>query len=138
MMKCSPCTVTLGVLLYAWNPLALLESSFGGHNDVFLVTFILLGILLSVRAEQRSFTSPRSYLLPIVAFTLAALVKFTAAPLVAFFVVMLIRHSLPLSEARHGQRKIRGALAPPLYAWCHALIRAFRVGPISAAIAIAF
>ncbi len=55
VMKRSPRTVTLGVLLYAWNPLALLESSLGGHNDVFLVTFILLGILLSVRAEQRSF-----------------------------------------------------------------------------------
>jgi hypothetical protein len=97
MLKCPPRTVTLGVLLYAWNPLALLESSLGGHNDVFLVTLILLGILLSFRAEQRSFTSLRSYLvylLPIVAFTLAALVKYTAAPLIAFFLVMLVRHTL--------------------------------------------
>ncbi len=138
MMKCSPRTVTLGVLLYAWNPLALLESSLGGHNDVFLVTFILLGILLSVRAEQRSFTSPRGYLLPIVAFTLAALVKFTAAPLVAFFVVMLIRHSLPPTEANKGERKIRGDPAPPLYHWGHALIRVFLAGLISAVIALAF
>ena len=146
MMKCSPCTVTLGVLLYAWNPLALLESSFGGHNDVFLVTFILLGILLSVRSEQRSFTSPRSYLLPIVAFTLAALVKFTAAPLVAFFVIMLIRHNLPPSEANKGERKIRGTpLKPrqgpypwtPLH-WWHALIRVLLAGLISAVIALAF
>ncbi len=94
MMKCSPRTITLGVLLYAWNPLALLESSLGGHNDVFLVTFMLVGIWLSVRAEQDSFTSPRSYLLPIVAFTLAALVKFTAAPLIAFFLVMAVRRGV--------------------------------------------
>src|SRR5713226_1602363 len=36
-------TVALGTLLYAWNPLVLLESSAGGHNDVFMLTFILLG-----------------------------------------------------------------------------------------------
>src|SRR5207248_2908470 len=27
-------TVTLGTLLYAWNPLVLQESSLGGHNDI--------------------------------------------------------------------------------------------------------
>ena len=129
MMKCSPRTVTLGVLLYAWNPLALLESGLGGHNDVFLVTFILLGVLFSVRAEQRSFTSLRGYLLPIGAFTLAALVKFTAAPLIAFFVVMLVCRSLPpWKEAHEGERKSRGT--PPL--------KVLFAGVVSAGIALAF
>src|SRR5205814_8444306 len=47
--------VTLGTLLYAWNPLVLQESSLGGHSDVFMVTLILLGILLCLHGEQRRF-----------------------------------------------------------------------------------
>ena len=81
----SPRTVALGTLLYAWNPLAVLESSQSGHNDIFMITFILLGILFAIRAEKRGFAHLTSYLLPLVAFTLAALVKFTTAPLVVLF-----------------------------------------------------
>src|SRR5205823_1249687 len=44
-MERSPRTVTLGAQLYAWNPLAMLESSQSGHIDIFMITFILLGIL---------------------------------------------------------------------------------------------
>ncbi|HYL42840.1 MAG TPA: hypothetical protein VEU97_05595 [Ktedonobacteraceae bacterium] len=85
----SPRTVTLGTLLYAWNPLALMESSLGGHNDTFMVTLILLGVLLCVRAEQRRFTRPSDYLPPVIAFTLATLIKFTAAPVIVFYIILL-------------------------------------------------
>lgn len=88
----SPRIVTLGMLLYAWNPLALLESCQGGHNDTFMVTLMLLGILLSLRAEQSNFDRPVHYLPPIIVFTLATLVKFTAAPLIFFFLVLMSRH----------------------------------------------
>ncbi len=87
-------TVTLGTLLYAWNPLVLQESSLGGHNDIFMVTLILLGILLCLHAEQRHFARPSHYLPPVLAFTLAALVKFTALPLIALFLVVLARNTL--------------------------------------------
>src|SRR5947209_17289181 len=87
-------TVTLGTLLYAWNPLVLQESSLGGHNDIFMVTLILVGILLCLHAEQRHFTRPSHYLPPVLAFTLAALVKFTALPLIALFLVVLARNTL--------------------------------------------
>ena len=87
--------VTLGALLYAWNPLVLLESSLGGHNDVFMVTFLLAGVLLSVLAEKRGqFTHPRGYLPPIVAFTIAALVKFSALPLIVLFILFLACRAL--------------------------------------------
>ncbi|MDQ6643460.1 MAG: hypothetical protein M3Y76_03345 [Chloroflexota bacterium] len=88
----SPRTVTLGMLLYAWNPLALLESSQGGHNDTFMVTLMLLGILLSLRAAQHGFARPFHYLPPIIVFTLATLVKFTSTPLLFFFLVLMSRH----------------------------------------------
>ncbi len=87
--------VTLGALLYAWNPLVLLESSLGGHNDVFMVTFLLVGVLLSVLAEKRGqLTRPRGYLPPIVAFTIAALVKFTSLPLIVLFILFLAGRTL--------------------------------------------
>ncbi len=87
--------VSLGTLLYAWNPLVLMESSLGGHNDVFMVTFLLGGILLSIRAEKRGqLTHPRGYLPPLIAFTLAALIKFTMLPLIALFIIFLTWRAL--------------------------------------------
>ncbi len=87
-------TVTLGTLLYAWNPLLILEFCFSGHNDVCMITFILLGMLFCGRAEQHGFTRPLQYLPPIVAFTLAGLIKFTALPLAALYLILLARKTL--------------------------------------------
>ncbi len=93
----TPRTVAQGTLLYAWNPLVLQESCLGGHNDTFMVTFLLLGLLYSARIEQnrgKFFTGPHSYLVPLIAFTLAMLIKFTSAPLLALFLILLARKSL--------------------------------------------
>ena len=83
--------VVLGTLLYAWNPLVLLESGLGGHNDIVMVTCILFGILLCVQAEQYEFLQARHYLPPIIAFTCAALIKFTATPLIVFYLILVAR-----------------------------------------------
>lgn len=89
-MNRAPHTVTLGMLLYAWNPLMLLESSLGGHNDVLMILFVLLGVLLAARAEQRGqFLHAYGYLPPVVALTLAVLVKFTALPILATYLLFL-------------------------------------------------
>jgi hypothetical protein len=95
-------TVVLGTILYAWNPLVLFESSNGGHNDIFMITFILLGILFAIRAEKRGLVHLRNYALPVVAFTLAALVKFTAAPLIVLFIITLIFYQLRLASSPSG------------------------------------
>src|SRR5260370_26651167 len=71
--------VTLGALLYAWNPLVLLESSLGGHNDVFMVTFLLAGVLLILLSEKMGeFTHARCYLPPLRLLYLATVVKFSS------------------------------------------------------------
>lgn len=117
-MKRSPRTVTLGMLLYAWNPLLLLESSLGAHNDVFMVTFLLIGALLAARAEARGqLLRARGYLPPIVALTLAALVKFTALPVLAAALLFLACKALrPTAESprefRQALRNCRQALRP--------------------------
>src|SRR5205823_12363799 len=91
----TPREVILGTLLYAWNPLVLLESSLGGHNDVFMVTLILLGVLLSMHAEKKNqLTHLRGFLPPLVAFTMAALIKFTTLPLIALFIIFLALRTL--------------------------------------------
>lgn len=90
----SPRTVTLGTLLYAWNPLVIEETCLGGHNDTIMVTLLLLGIWFSVRAEQQDFARPLRYLLPAIAFTLATLIKITAMPLIALYLVFLARRTM--------------------------------------------
>ncbi|HEY1349429.1 MAG TPA: hypothetical protein VGF67_07395 [Ktedonobacteraceae bacterium] len=81
---------TAGMLLYAWNPLLLLESGLGGHNDGLMMTFVLLGILLAAGAEKRGLIlRPRGYLPVVAALSLAVLVKFTALPLLAGLLLFL-------------------------------------------------
>lgn len=126
-------TITLGTLLYAWNPLVLLESAFGGHNDVFMLTFILLGIYLVVRAQQHgTLTSPRGYVPPVAAFTLAALVKFTALPVIALFLVFLAWNALRGDAATNAQARARGTLQ-----WEKALAAVIIAGAAAGALALA-
>ncbi len=118
----SPRAVTLGVMLYALNPLLLLESSQGAHNDLFMITLILLGILFAVRAEQSASPRLSDAILPVSMFALATLVKYTAAPLVVLFVILLIAKTLrpdaaqSLSLREHVARRWKPALLAALVA----------------------
>jgi hypothetical protein len=94
-MGCSQRTIALGTLFYAWNPLILQESSLGAHNDTLMVTLLLLGLFFWIRYEQYSTVYRLHHALPsLVAFTLAALIKFTAAPLIVFFLLLLARTAI--------------------------------------------
>ena len=92
-------TVMLAAFLYGSNPLVLVESCLDAHNDAFMVMFILLGIWLVRRAEQKDFTQFKHYLLPLLAITMAVLIKFTSAPLVVLFLVLLARKTLIKTHA---------------------------------------
>lgn len=127
-------TITLGILLYAWNPLVLFESAFGGHNDVFMLTFILLGIYLIARAQQRgALVLARGYLPPIVAFTLAALVKFTALPVIALFLVFLAWNVLRGNAATSAEARAQGTLQ-----WKKAIVAVVIASAVAGALALAF
>jgi alpha-1,6-mannosyltransferase len=67
-----------GTLLFAWNPLILLEWIGNGHNDVVMLFFILLGVNLWVR---------KRYIWVLPALVMAVLVKMIAAIVVPFFVL---------------------------------------------------
>jgi hypothetical protein len=129
----SPRTVTLGMLLYAWNPLVLLESSLGGHNDVFMLTFVLAGILLAVCAERRGqLLRVRGYLPATVALTLAVLVKFTALPILAAYLLLLICKTLrPSSESASEMKRAQ-------YNWRPALFTLLWSGLVAVLVALIF
>jgi uncharacterized membrane protein YidH (DUF202 family) len=96
--------VALGTLLYAWNPLALLESCLGAHMDTAMVTLMLGGILCWLRREQPDRKPDIRAALPsLLCFTLAALIKFTAAPLAVLFLVLLGRKTLYASRNGLGE-----------------------------------
>lgn len=120
-------TATLGMMLYALNPLALIESALGAHNDVVMITFILLGILLAQRAWQRNMSRLLDYALPTVAFTLAVLIKFTSLPLIAFFLALLLRTSLQATTGEYSSRR-----------WPLALLKTCVAGLICAVTALLF
>ncbi|HEV2235914.1 MAG TPA: hypothetical protein VGR57_04550, partial [Ktedonobacterales bacterium] len=77
----------LGLLLYAWNPLVIVEVA-AGHNDVMMLTGLLAGIYLLGR-EWRAWA--------MVAFAAAILLKISALPLVA-----LVLLGIWLREAAGG------------------------------------
>jgi hypothetical protein len=66
------------LLLYAWNPLILIETAGSGHNDAVMMTFALLGLLLAARGRL---------VLGLVALLLSMMVKYLTALLVLFYVV---------------------------------------------------
>ena len=95
--------VALGTLLYAWNPLLLIESCLSGHNDTLLITFLLLALSSTAHLEAflqktRSFQF-RLYFFPLTMISLAVLIKFTAAPMLILFLVLLARHSFQTSSS---------------------------------------
>lgn len=95
--------VLIGTLLYALNPLILFESSTGGHNDILMTMFVLLGILWAMRAEGSVAFHFRYYIPALIAFMLAVLVKVTIIPIVALFIIMLfLKTTFPV--AKMGKR----------------------------------
>ncbi|HYN89548.1 MAG TPA: hypothetical protein VER55_13520, partial [Ardenticatenaceae bacterium] len=69
-----------GTLLYAWNPLALIEFAGSGHNDPLMISLILLGIWLALRSGWRLAT---------VALAAAILIKWIPALLLSLYALLL-------------------------------------------------
>ena len=70
-----------GTALYLLNPLTLIEFVGNGHNDVLMITFILLGVWLHLRG---------SWYWTIAMFTLAVLTKWIALPLLPLYALVLL------------------------------------------------
>ncbi|MBA3943615.1 MAG: hypothetical protein H0X37_03535 [Herpetosiphonaceae bacterium] len=88
-----------GTALYLLNPLALTEFASNGHNDVLMITLILVAILLHLRGYWPA---------AVVALTLAVLTKWIALPLVGLYSILL------LWQGRNWGQRVRYALVSTL------------------------
>lgn len=71
-----------GTLLYAWNPLCLLEFAASAHNDAVMLFFLLLGIYALVRRQEA---------LGLVAIALSIATKIVPVALMPFYLVYVAR-----------------------------------------------
>jgi hypothetical protein len=74
-----------GTLLYAWNPLCLLEFCASAHNDAVMLTFALLGIYWLVRGREPA---------ALVAFGLSIATKYVLLAVLPFYFVLVARRLL--------------------------------------------
>jgi len=85
----SPRDRLAGTILYAWNPLLVVETSGNGHNDVVMAFFLLLGVWLYVRRRPT---------LGLAALMASALTKYVAVVLVPLHVLVLLRQAASFRE----------------------------------------
>lgn len=71
-----------GTLLYAWNPLCLLEFCASGHNDAVMLFFLLLGVYAIVREREA---------LGLIAVGLSIATKVVPIALLPFYLVFVAR-----------------------------------------------
>jgi hypothetical protein len=93
-------TRRLAVLVYAWNPLALLELVGSAHNDGLMLTFVLLGLWLLAKGVR--------WWLALAVIWLGALVKWIPAALVVALGIVWLQ---PLPTWRSRVLRAAGAAA---------------------------
>lgn len=71
-----------GTLLYAWNPLCLLEFCASGHNDAVMLTLLLLAVYWLTREWE---------LAALIAFSLSISIKYVPIVLLPFYLALIAR-----------------------------------------------
>ncbi|HEX6800786.1 MAG TPA: hypothetical protein VF116_23940 [Ktedonobacterales bacterium] len=107
--RLAPRRQLLGTLLYAWNPLCLLEFCASAHNDALMLTFALAGVYCLVRRWEVP---------ALIAFGLAIGVKYVLLALVPLYLMLVLRERLRRS-AGEGE-SVRAAIVAVV--WRAALV----------------
>ena len=92
--KIAPARRLTGTLLYAWNPLALIELAGSGHSEGILLSLLLLTLLLHIQGKAR-----RYQLSALIVFGLAIstnLIALLLAPLYLWFILRSEQNALRL------------------------------------------
>ena len=97
--RVAPSRQLLGTLLYAWNPLCLLEFCASAHNDAIMLTFLLLGIYCLLSGWD---------VLAMVSFGLSISLKYVLLALLPLYFVLVIRQTLE----RGGTKQAAASAAP--------------------------
>lgn len=124
LVKVAPERLLPGLVLWAWNPLVLLETVANGHNDIVMIALIVLAFALAARDRAA---------LALVALMMAGEVKQTALGLLPLLVLYLLRDQTTWRSRFHRLLPgvaLSGALLALLYAvfwvgWWHTVFRFF-------------
>jgi hypothetical protein len=90
LSKIAPSRRLLGILLYAWNPLAIIELAGSGHSEGVLLSILLLAILLYVYKQGQWHELAVMALLGLA--TSMNLIVLLIAPLFTWFIVRTEQH----------------------------------------------
>ena len=108
-------TPLMALLFFAWNPLILMQGVGNGHNDLLMIAFMLLAVVLRQRGRWAG---------AILAATLAALVKLPGLFLVPIILIAILR------DARTWQERALKGLGSTLI-FVGAVLAAYSVaGPL--------
>jgi hypothetical protein len=105
LTRIAPRRRLLGTLLYAWNPLCLLEFCASAHNDALMLTFALVGVYCLVRGWEAP---------ALVSFGLSIATKYVLVAVVPLYLALAYR------QARTRGASVRDAAIAP--AWRAALV----------------
>jgi hypothetical protein len=106
--KLAPARRLGGTILYAWNPLALIELAGNGHNEGFLICFLLLTTLLIVQQKGRWYD-----FLAMVFLGFAISINFIALLLAPLFIWFSVRRES--QQGSKGQLPLGGAWGPRIW-----------------------
>ena len=84
LRRFAPERATQGLVFFLWNPLVIIESGMGAHNDITMMALVLSGVWLHLRGWHIGTT---------IALTLSALVKILTGMLVPLYVLLLLRQA---------------------------------------------
>lgn len=82
LRRTDPSRATQGLVFFLWNPLVVLETGLSAHNDLLMVLFLALGVWLHLRERRVP---------AVLAFGMAALVKFVAVVLIPLYLLLVVR-----------------------------------------------
>ena len=82
LRRTQPERAAQGLVFFLWNPLVVIEIGMSGHNDGFMLVFLLLGFWLHLRGWKAG---------AVLAITLSAMLKFVTGMLVPLYMLMALR-----------------------------------------------
>jgi hypothetical protein len=87
--RLAPERALVGTLLFLWNPLVIVETGLGGHNDMCMMLLALLAVWLHLRGWK---------VIAVVALAFSALVKVITWPLVLLYGLVLLHTAIGWKE----------------------------------------
>lgn len=84
LRRTEPERAAQGLVFFLWNPLVVIEIGMSGHNDGFMLVFLMFGFWLHLRGWKAG---------AVLAITVSAMLKFVTGMLVPLYMLMVLRQT---------------------------------------------